>query len=166
MVDLDKKIIEVEEQRQYVSHYGIIEKGPKSECGLRRITISKTVSLVMVEYKKHQSEMKLKCGTAWYASDFVFTHDNGIPIFPNRPSVWFKGFIEKKGLPPITFHGLRHTNASILIAEGIDIVTLSKRLGHADKNVTLNTYSHVIESREKMMASKMDDFYERVKGAK
>jgi len=53
----------------------------------------------------------------------------------------------------------RHTNASLLIAEGIDIVTLSNRLGHADKNVTLNTYSHIIKSKEKEAANKMENVY-------
>ena len=49
-----------------------------------------------------------------------------------------------------------------MISEGIDIVTLSGRLGHADKNVTLNTYSHIIKSKEKQVANKMDGFYLRL----
>ena len=61
-----------------------------------------------------------------------------------------------------TFHQLRHTNASLLISSGEDIVTVSGRLGHADKNVTLNTYSHIIKSKEAQVANKMDEFYERL----
>ena len=69
--------------------------------------------------------------------------------------------LEKNNLPKITFHALRHTNASIMISEDVDVVTVSGRLGHADKNVTLNTYSHIIKSKEKQAANKMSDFYEK-----
>lgn len=59
----------------------------------------------------------------------------------------------------ISSHYLRHTNASLLISEKTDIVTLSSRLGHSDRNVTLNVYSHLIKSKEKQAANKMDKFY-------
>ena len=65
-------------------------------------------------------------------------------------------------LPKITYHQLRHTNASLLISAGTDIVTLSGRLGHGDKNVTLNTYSHIIKSKEAQVANQMDIFYARM----
>jgi len=50
---------------------------------------------------------------------------------------------ERIGMPEITFHGLRHTHASQLIASGVDIVTISKRLGHAKPSVTLAIYAHM-----------------------
>ena len=67
--------------------------------------------------------------------------------------------MKRHNVPKITFHQLRHTNASLLISSGEDIVTVSGRLGHADKNVTLNTYSHIIKSKEAQVANKMDEFY-------
>jgi integrase len=48
-----------------------------------------------------------------------------------------------------------------LIAAGVDVVTLSGRLGHADKNITLNTYSHIIKSKEAQAANKMELFYSK-----
>lgn len=117
---------------------------------------------VLKDYRIYQKSMRLKCGSLWHDSNKVFVHEDGKPIFPNRPSIWFDEFLKRKELPKITFHGLRHTNASLLIAEGIDIVTLSGRLGHADKNITLNTYSHVIKSKERQAANKMDNFYSRL----
>ena len=71
-------------------------------------------------------------------------------------------FLERHNLPRISFHQLRHTNASLLISSGEDIVTVSGRLGHADKNITLNTYSHLIKSKEAQVANKMDEFYSRL----
>ena len=49
----------------------------------------------------------------------------------------------------------------LMIAAGVDIVTLSGRLGHADKNITLGIYSHMIKSKEEQAANKMDTFYNR-----
>jgi len=62
----------------------------------------------------------------------------------------------------ITYHQLRHTNASLLISAGVDVVTLSGRLGHADKNITLGTYSHIIKSKEAQAANRMDMFYTNI----
>ena len=164
MVDLEQQTITIVQQRQYVEGYGVIEGNPKTDSGIRTVTISKMITQKLTEYKNYQAKMRLSCGVSWHESNFVFTHDDGTPIFPRRPSVWFSQFIKRKGLPYITFHGIRHTNASLLIAGGVDIVTLSGRLGHADKNVTLNTYSHIIKSREKLAANKMDQFYESASG--
>ena len=80
---------------------------------------------------------------------------------PQTPSHWLNKFLKEKGLPHITYHQLRHTNASLLISAGVDVVTLSGRLGHGDKNVTLNTYSHIIKSKEAQAANRMDMFYSR-----
>ncbi len=102
-------------------------------------------------------------GSEWIDSDFVFRHEDGAAMYPSRPYQWLRKFIEKNNLPYITFHGLRHTNASLLVAE-IDIATLSGRLGHADKNVTLNTYTHAIKSQEAKAANKMEKFYQRIGG--
>ena len=82
---------------------------------------------------------------------------------PHRPYVWFTEFLSKNDLPRITFHQLRHTNSSLLISVGVDAVTLSGRLGHGNKNVTLNVYSHIIKSKEAEVANKMDMFYGNLK---
>ncbi|MCL2571212.1 MAG: site-specific integrase [Defluviitaleaceae bacterium] len=162
IVDIDEQVVDVVQQRQYVPEYGIILCDPKTEKGERAITLSLYAKEKLMEYKAYQEQMRLKYGSAWHESDIIITHDDGVPLFPNRPSTWFGEFIKRKGLPHITFHGLRHTNASLMIGGDVDIVTLSGRLGHADKNVTLNIYTHMIESREKMAANKIDQFYNSI----
>jgi integrase len=81
---------------------------------------------------------------------------------PNLPYKWFTAFLERHSLQKITYHQLRHTNASLLIATGTDVVTLSGRLGHGDKNITLNTYSHIIKSKEEKAANSMDTYYSQL----
>ena len=161
-IDLEQQTINVVQQRQYVPGYGILEVDPKTDSGVRVVTLSSFATQKLKEYKTHQLSLQCKCGTAWYEGDIVFTHEDGTPIFPHRPSQWFTEFIRRKELPHITFHGLRHTNASLLIGSSVDIVTLSGRLGHSSKNVTLDIYSHMIKSREKLAANQMDNFYNTV----
>lgn len=155
--------VNISKQRQYVIGYGNIEGLPKTEAGARTVTASKTVIALLKEYKKQQNENRLKFGTAWKNSPYIFSHENGSAISTQLPYKWFTKFLERHNLPKITFHQLRHTNASLLISSGEDIVTVSGRLGHADKNVTLNTYTHIIKSKEAQVANKMDEFYANLK---
>ncbi len=155
--------ININKQRHYITGIGNIEGKPKTDAGVRTVTASKTVIAFLKEYKKQQNENRLKFGTAWQNGQYVFLHEDGSPISTQLPYKWFTKFLNRHNLPKITFHQLRHTNASLLISSGEDIVTVSGRLGHADKNVTLNTYSHIIKSKETQVANKMDEFYERLK---
>lgn len=151
--------VNINKQRQYIAGLGDIECKPKTDAGVRTVTASKTVIAFLKEYKKQQNENRLKFGTAWQNGQYVFLHEDGSPISTQLPYKWFTKFLNRHNLPKITFHQLRHTNASLLISSGEDIVTVSGRLGHADKNVTLNTYSHIIKSKEAQVANKMDEFY-------
>ena len=160
-IDFESGRLAINKQRQYVHGYGTITKTPKTESGTRYVTVSDMVIGFLKAYKAEQNESRALLGDGWANSDIVFVHDNGKPMHPHRPYKWFMDFLKKNNLPKITFHALRHTNASLLIAQGVDIVTLSGRLGHADKNITLNTYSHIISAKEKLAANMMNDFYSK-----
>ena len=82
---------------------------------------------------------------------------NGRPLHPDTPSKWFKKFLERRDLPPITLHELRHTNSSLLIAAGIDVAAISERLAHADKSVTLKVYSHMVNKSNKKASDALAD---------
>jgi len=163
IVNTETQVMDIVQQRQYVPGYGVIIGNPKTEKGERAVTLSSHALKKLMEYKTYQDQMRLKYGSAWHESDIIITHEDGVPLFPNRPSQWFGEFLKRTGLPHITFHGLRHTNASLMIGGDVDIVTISGRLGHADKNVTLNTYAHMIKSRETQAANTIDKFYSSIK---
>ncbi|URZ14082.1 site-specific integrase [Clostridium felsineum] len=74
----------------------------------------------------------------------------------STPSKWFSKFLRKNNLKPITFHQLRHTSASLLINENINIREISKRLGHSNTSTTLNIYSHALKSADKDAADKLN----------
>lgn len=162
-VDFETSQISINKQRHYVVGYGTIKDKPKTNAGIRTVTASKTVMNLLKQYRNQQLEQRLKLGTAWKNEPYIFVLDDGTPISTNLPYKWFVNFLERYNLPKISFHQLRHTNASLLISSGEDVVTVSGRLGHSDKNITLNTYSHLIKSKEAQVASKMDEFYESLK---
>ena len=162
-VDFKNSQVSINKQRHYVTGYGTIESKPKTEAGTRVVTVSKTVLNLLKQYRQEQIEQRLKLGTAWKNSPYIFLNEDGSEISPNQPYKWFIKFLERHNLPRITFHQLRHTNASLLISAGEDIVTVSTRLGHADKNITLNTYSHIIKNRDIQIANRMDEFFTNLK---
>jgi len=163
-VDFEQNTITINKQRQYLSGWGVMERAPKTENGIRTVTLSSTAISILKQYRSKQLKDKLKIGSAWKNGDYIFLHPDGSEIHPSRPYKWFVNFLRRHELPKITFHELRHTNASLLISIGIDPVTLSNRLGHSDKNITLNTYSHVIKSKEAQVANEIDKLYSRING--
>lgn len=78
----------------------------------------------------------------------VFTKDNREWLHPDSITRWLNNFSRDNGLPHINPHAFRHTVASVLLANGTDIVTVSKQLGHASVNTTESFYSHIIEENK------------------
>ena len=84
---------------------------------------------------------------AWEDQDGrVFTTDTGAPMFPDSLTQWFSGFIARSAMPKVTVHSLRHTYASLMIADGVPLVVVSRQLGHAQASTTANIYAHAIAS--------------------
>jgi len=147
-ISFDKKTIKISKQIQYLSERGIYEvENAKTESGNRTIPIQSTLVEILKQHKAWQDEEKIKWGTNWVESNKLFTKENGELMFPDTPSKWFGKFIKRTNLPIITFHQLRHTYGSLLISQGVDVVTVSKLMGHSSPAVTLKIYAHFIKQR-------------------
>ena len=83
-------------------------------------------------------------GNKWVGSGFVFVSDNGSRMDPSSISGWLNKFSEENGLPHIHPHAFRHTAASNMIANGVDLVTTAAELGHANASTTTTIYAHQI----------------------
>jgi integrase len=79
---------------------------------------------------------------------FVFCNYDGSPISPNYLSIMWSRALARTGLPKVTFHSLRHTHASALIRAGLDVVRVSRQLGHSKPTITLSTYAHEFEEAD------------------
>jgi integrase len=146
-VDLDRKIIAVREALEWTKAHGIRPKAPKSRAGRRDITLPDLLVEVLREHRKAALELRMQLGAGRLPDDtLLFANLEGEPLQPSNVSSDWGEIASRIGMPEITFHGLRHTHASQLIASGVDIATISKRLGHARPNVTLAIYAHMFTS--------------------
>jgi len=82
----------------------------------------------------------------------LFAEPDGSPTPPNRLTRRWQDACVSLGLPRVSFHALRHTHASALIADGVDVVMISRRLGHKNPTVTLNVYAHLFEPDDRKAA--------------
>jgi len=102
-------------------------------------------------------------GDQWEDCDRIYTSWNGKPAHPDTLTQWFVDFIKRTDLPPIHIHSLRHTNATLMIAGGENIRTVSQRLGHAQVTTTANTYTHAIQSADAKAAETLENILDPYK---
>jgi integrase len=153
-VDLDNGVVEVREALEETKAHGIRCKSAKTRAGRRDITLPDIAIEALKEHRKQVLEMRMKLGLGKLTpDDLLFTNIEGRPLRPSAISSDWGEFAERIGMPEITFHGLRHSHASQLIASGVDIVTISKRLGHAKPSVTLAIYAHMFTSDDRKAAA-------------
>jgi integrase len=128
---------------------GIRFKAPKTRNGTRDITLPDLVVNVLREHRRQQLEQRLALGLGKLPDDaLVFPGTEGRPQSPRDLSTLWALAAARAGLGPVTFHALRHTHASQLIDAGVDIVTISRRLGHAGPNITLQIYAHLFRKTD------------------
>lgn len=158
-VDFDTDTITVCQTSNYLPGVGVYVDTPKNESSVRPVKLSHSLFLLLGEYRAWQAEKRELCGDQWQDKDGrVFTSLFGAPIHPDTLSSWFKSFIRKNNFPDVHFHSLRHTYASLMIADGTPLVIVSRRLGHAQVSTTSNIYSHVIKSADEKAAQISDRF--------
>lgn len=148
-VDFRNGIISINRSSQYLSDMGVFTKVPKTESSIREIAIPEFIISLLEEYKLWYEEQKSLYGELWTNSDRLFVQADGKPMHPSSISKWFVKYVGTIGLPVINFHGLRHTNASLLVAQNIDIAVVSARLGHAQISTTLDFYVHPLLSHNR-----------------
>lgn len=148
-VDFENGIISINRSSQYLSDMGVFTKTPKTESSIREIAIPEFIISLLEEYKLWYEEQKSIYGELWTNSDRLFVQADGKPMHPSSISKWFVRYVSTIGLPVINFHGLRHTNASLLVAQNVDIAVVSARLGHAQISTTLDFYVHPLLSHNR-----------------
>jgi len=163
-IDFEGEIISVKRTLQYLSGKGLYEKEPKTKSSLRSLKLPHEIFNLLKEHKSWQERQRQIHGTAWTNSDYVFTQENGNPMRPDNISGFFAKFARKLDLPKgITFHSLRHTSATLLIAGGMSPRTVASRLGHAQVSTTMNIYSHQLQSADAKAAEVLSDMLNPVK---
>lgn len=150
-IDFEKRRIRIDASVDYIPGHGMMEGKTKTRRS-RYVYIPEETATLLQKYRIYQTEIRLQNAHEWHDEGYVFTRDNGLPQFTTTLANWLNAFSKRHGLPHINPHSFRHTAASIMIAEGVDVVTVSKMLGHANTTITMNVYSHAIESAERAAA--------------
>lgn len=156
-IDFDKNEININKAYQYVPGTGRHEKDPKTTKSRRVVAIPQTIMQLINKWRIKQNEHKLLKGTTGIEKDnAVWTTYLTTRLVPETVSRWFADFIKRHKLPKITFHGLRHTAATILIAYGASAPDVSKMLGHSTTTTTMNIYAHAFDGSNKKLAATME----------
>jgi integrase len=148
-VDLDTASLRVERSLEETAA-GLRFKSPKTRAGRRTISLPASAVEMLRAHRKRQMEHRLAIGLGRLdGDDLVFARADASPHPPDNLSRDWRRTVVTLNLPRVSFHALRHSHVSALIAAGLDVVTISRRIGHANPAVTLATYAHVFAEADK-----------------
>ena len=137
---------------------------PKSNRSKRTIALPAMVLNALSRHRVRQLEARMAAGERWNDSGFVFTTPNGTVLDARNVTRAFKALLASRNLPAIRLHDLRHSCATLMLAQGVSPRVVMETLGHSQISLTLNTYSHVLPAMQDDAASKMDAILQSANG--
>lgn len=163
-VDFDNNTIFIKRAIVYTKDKGLEFKPTKSKKR-RKIEVTPAVMEVLKKRQTAQKIEKERIETSnkenseeksYPKHNLVFCWEDGSQMHPDTPSTWFPNFCNSINITRLTFHCLRHTHASHLLAEGEDISYVSKRLGHSAITITYDRYFHLIPMEKRKSLQDLD----------
>src|SRR5947199_9032449 len=112
----------------------------------------------MNHHAAEQEEAKQRMGEQWRNLDLVFTNRFGSHLESSHVNERFNAAVKAAGLPPMRFHDLRHSAATLLLAMNVHPKVVQQLLGHSNISITMDLYSHVLPSMQRDAMNDMDDF--------
>ena len=175
-IDFDKGTLHIYNNLLYSEIIGVYQDTPKTATSDRFIRLPNETIELLREYKAYWDNFRRDCGSEWHSfvniknskgveqserADFLFVQDSGsnvgYPMHPDSITDYLKKFSKKYDLPHINPHAFRHTLASVLCQSGVDIVTISKWLGHKSVTTTMNIYEHILENGREQVVNCVSD---------
>lgn len=163
-IDLNDGIVTIRRNLHYSPKLGIYDGTTKNDKG-RVLRIAPETVAVLLEHRAEQERQREAVGDRWVETGFVFTKEHGQPMNPDSITGWLNKFSLPDDLPHIHPHAFRHTAASTMIANGVDIVTTAGELGH-NPATTEMYYAHVINEAKARAASVRSSVFDRRKKGK
>jgi integrase len=158
-IDLEKGVLYVQRTVSHVPHYGYVESEPKTKSGRRRIVLPDVTIDALKAHRIYQDKARLEAGEQWNDRGIVFANNSGGFLRGDTVLDLFYQLLKDAGLPPMRFHDLRHSAATILFVSGVNPKVIQELLGHSKISITLEVYSHVLPSMQLEAAGKMDEVF-------
>ena len=184
-VDLEEGRLWIRHALQRQKGKGLVLVEPKSKTSKRSLALPPFVVDAFKEQRRRQAQQRLSAGSDWQDLGFVFTMPDGRPVSPDYINLHFPRFVRrtftrcphcddghvvegscdhcgKKSevkVPKITFHGLRHSCASLLFAQGCNLRLVMEVLGHSQIGLTANLYTHLLPEADREAADAMETMF-------
>ena len=158
-IDWRQRALHIRRNVVKLSRQPIMVKEPKTRAGVRVVYLSKDMCKLLRAWEKEcQWEKEQRGDEELTQDDYLFQQSNGDPMVPCTFTYRFKMILRENGLPDnLNVHSLRHTNASMLIAQGVDVRTVAGLLGHAQPSTTLDIYSHAFDKNKRLAGQKLSE---------
>ena len=176
-IDFETHTVSINKAAAKTKKRGQIIKSTKTAAGNRVLILPKSCFVTLRAWKSEQRQLAMRLGSAWagetgknFDKNYVFIQlDSGRMMNLDTPGHRFKSILKRYNstvkneadrLPQIRLHDLRHTSASLLIAEKVDIAEVSRRMGHSDISVTLNIYTHPQPEKDSEAADALERMFD------
>ena len=155
-VDLQRHLVLIREAR---TAYGatIVQKETKNRSSVRTLYLPDEVYLLLEQEQARQQQERCIQSPTYNPTDHVILDAKGVPYSPNALSLAFTRFVKKNDLPRLTFHGLRHTFATIASCQGASLFDIGKALGHSTPATTGRIYTHLVDRTHEELVQRVSD---------
>ena len=161
-IDFEKGVVSIERSLEQTKA-GLRIKAPKTKNGRRKVSISPWLIAELRAHRARQQERRLSLGQGRAPDDsLVFARWDGSTRAPHWLTQKFALAMTTLKID-CTLHGLRHTHVSQLIAAGLDVLTISRRIGHASAAITLGVYGHMFGNTDARAAEIMEATFSKVR---
>lgn len=166
VINWETNQIHVKRSLQMSKKHGLRLKSTKSDDD-RFVTYPKSLMERLKYFYEDRLSLKDEMGNLWEGFKdgkdkdvfLLFANEYGKPYRPDSVTQFWDRFIKRGKIKAVSFHGLRHSSASYLLSEGVNMKVIQKRLGHKDIKTTLNMYSHINEDDDKDASNTFDKLF-------
>lgn len=159
--DWGAKILTIRRSARRVKGMGIVESPTKNKR-TRYIELTERTLAQLQKHRARQAEHRLRVGPAWQDCDLVFPSAAGTFWDSRNLYRHYRAAVDASGIQDpksVKFHNLRHTAANLWIADGAEMLTVSRRMGHATSSFTMDIYGHLRPGQQRVAAQALDRFF-------